>query len=891
MSNTKLGAHVIRSAANLGDYLSAKPAVAKFVGDWGMAADVPVGALIIGRKHQGNYDAQHQYNSGLSPEDAASRFVQDQLATYQSNPHITYWEGHNEPVWNTHTEMRWYAHFEIERMVLMKEMGLKCVIGNFATGTPDLSLWSTFSLACQIGQDFEAILGLHEYSCPWMWWMTGAYQVDPGEDEGDEGWTTLRYRKIYRQYLIPDDAVIPLAITECGIDPLVSPLPDGCDGGTWKQLGDYWRETNGEHNKADYYYRQLMWYDRELQKDDYVAGATIFCWGNYGSPWSDFDVAGTDVATKLVAYTQANPAKDFEYVTKNGDSGDGRPRVQYERTYVLMPPNADASLASIIVEETWDRERWTVGGSADDAGIGDLDVRRAIAIKPDQWSGDLAAFFEEHYPGVVYWPLYYDNRYQLDGRLLAYGLKECGFSLVYPVSHGTDREPYITDDFGPWRETYYHNGLDLRASWAVWGDEVFSATDGTVVRAGYYTDESWFGYQVRVRTNAPDGREVLVRYAHLVAGGIYVNTGDTVTAGQKLGKPNSTGSSSADHLHIDLKIGSQYADPELLMDWSAPNPEPENKRGVHAAPIPSPPAGQQFWLAELKAMNIAWYKALVTGGQDMKAWLITLLQNDITPIVRLYMGSQFPGRLNAQLMDFADALIAEGITLFEIGNEPNLTGEWQEIYQDQVDWHNTDLVNQVAEAWYQDAMEIIAAGGRPAFYAMAPTDRNGINSKYSGPMWATYMMDYLASHHYNDVAGAFRDGHIWIATHTSPFSRALDFSPSHTGHHFDDMCMRGYEYYRDLAKSFFSVDPLVISTEGGAYSPEHLADLGWGTYTEEHWAQLTTDVYDWIKGSGLSALCTWILTDEDVGDTRWHDNGWYHGRDPRLPAQALKTHP
>ena len=53
-----------------------------------------------------------------------------------------------------------------------------------------------------------------------MWWMTGKYQVNPDEDQGDEGWTTLRYRKVYRQFLIPSGlGSVPLVITECGIDP------------------------------------------------------------------------------------------------------------------------------------------------------------------------------------------------------------------------------------------------------------------------------------------------------------------------------------------------------------------------------------------------------------------------------------------------------------------------------------------------------------------------------------------------------------------------------------------------------------------------------------------------------------------------------------------------
>ena len=80
----------------------------------------------------------------------------------------------------------------------------------------------------------------------------------------------------------------------------------------------------------------------------------------------------------------------------------GLPREQYKRTYVLLPPDADAAWALAVVDGAWNRHRYTVGGSADDAGIGDLDARRVVAVNPGKWPSDLRAFFAEHYPGVKY---------------------------------------------------------------------------------------------------------------------------------------------------------------------------------------------------------------------------------------------------------------------------------------------------------------------------------------------------------------------------------------------------------------------------------------------------------------------------------------------------------
>lgn len=413
---TKLGLHVLKAAPDISEYIKSKPAVAKFVDELGAATNVPKGVLVIGRRYQGDYDAQLQKNSGKTPLEAAQQFVGDQKKTYQMNPHVKYWEGHNEPVWNNDEEMGWYAQFEVERMRLMAELGLKCVLGNFATGSPDLALWPAFLPALRVAKKYEAILGLHEYSCPWMWWMTGKYQMDPNADEGDEGWTTLRYRKIYRQHLIPNGlGNIPLAITECGIDPMIGPQPPSSPGGAWKDLGGFWSQHDNEPDKADYYFRQLVWYDKELQKDSYVVGATIFTWGSYGPPWSDFDVAGTEVAKKLIAYTLQDPANSFEYPKDGGDDVDdndaavvekplGRPRTQYKRTYVLLPPKADAAWARAAVSATWDKKRYTVGSSADDAGIGDLNGRHVLAVNPREWTGpqSLEDFFKEHYPGVRY---------------------------------------------------------------------------------------------------------------------------------------------------------------------------------------------------------------------------------------------------------------------------------------------------------------------------------------------------------------------------------------------------------------------------------------------------------------------------------------------------------
>lgn len=85
----------------------------------------------------------------------------------------------------------------------------------------------------------------------------------------------------------------------------------------------------------------------------------------------------------------------------------GAPRVQYNRTYILLQPGADKEWVKAAADGAWDTNRYTIGGSADDAGIGDLDVRNVIAVNPSAWGpGDdgqgLAGFFATYYPGIAY---------------------------------------------------------------------------------------------------------------------------------------------------------------------------------------------------------------------------------------------------------------------------------------------------------------------------------------------------------------------------------------------------------------------------------------------------------------------------------------------------------
>lgn len=75
-------------------------------------------------------------------------------------------------------------------------------------------------------------------------------------------------------------------------------------------------------------------------------------------------------------------------------------RMSYHRVYVLLPPTADLEWGMAAMRGGFDG-RFTIGFSADDAGIGDLEHKQVVAVNPHHWPEVLtASWFQQHYPGV-----------------------------------------------------------------------------------------------------------------------------------------------------------------------------------------------------------------------------------------------------------------------------------------------------------------------------------------------------------------------------------------------------------------------------------------------------------------------------------------------------------
>ncbi|MFC9842231.1 transglycosylase family protein [Streptomyces sp. NPDC060223] len=116
-------------------------------------------------------------------------------------------------------------------------------------------------------------------------------------------------------------------------------------------------------------------------------------------------------------------------------------------------------------------------------------------------------------------------------------------TLVAPVNAATGTPYHATGS--SWSKGY-HTGVDFPVPT---GTSVKSVAAGSVVSAGWGGS---FGYQVVVRH--ADGR--YTQYAHLSA--ISVKAGQSVAAGQRIGRSGSTGNSTGPHLHFEVRTGPGF---------------------------------------------------------------------------------------------------------------------------------------------------------------------------------------------------------------------------------------------------------------------------------------------------------------------------------------------
>jgi hypothetical protein len=292
---SKLGLHVVQNndPAIMEFVRRAQPAVMKAVDDLGFLAEVKEVSprtITIGRH---SIDGQAFIGN---PEEEARRFVEEYLEIYQLNPAVDYWEGWNEPDPNL-DNMLWYSRFEQERVRQMAAHGFRTAVGGFATGVPEMDEFPVFLPAIQVAIEHGGILTLHEYGAPDMAYLYGdplpGYPAYP-----DRGSLTFRYRWFYREFLEPGGMVIPLVISEAGIDGIIGNRP-GPAGLGWWDFQSYWEQQGLGATGREAFINQLAWYDAGVRQDGYLIGFTVFTAGGSGY-WKNYDI--NPLLPELAAY-------------------------------------------------------------------------------------------------------------------------------------------------------------------------------------------------------------------------------------------------------------------------------------------------------------------------------------------------------------------------------------------------------------------------------------------------------------------------------------------------------------------------------------------------------------------------------------------------------------
>lgn len=216
----------------------------------GISARFP-GKRIVGRWYTPNEDGYIQQGA----QGAGEYFLRLWPHYEECRNDLAAIEAVNEPACNHIGQVDVLASFLREWIRLMHAAGFVTAVPAFSMGTPDMWVVPVLRDVWEM-TDYAT---LHEYSRARF-------------SEPETPFLALRHRLIYDRMAELDIRQPPLLVTEAGID-------RGGDGYRKKPGNTPWPE----------YMRQLLWYEQQLQQDEYVEAAFLFTSGATRT-WASFDV-------------------------------------------------------------------------------------------------------------------------------------------------------------------------------------------------------------------------------------------------------------------------------------------------------------------------------------------------------------------------------------------------------------------------------------------------------------------------------------------------------------------------------------------------------------------------------------------------------------------------
>jgi len=335
----------------------------------------------------------------------------------------------------------------------------------------------------------------------------------------------------------------------------VYPMWAFTEAGPFESALDGWRSSNCLNGSLALYMLAMREWLEDVQLTAAYAEGRIYGFNTFTSggsnEWKHFETRQPEL--NALADLTAEMWKPGEVVIppQPPDECYGEPRIQYHREVIVIPASTPADIAANIFKNQWAQKPTTVGPSYDDAGIGDLQNKKAILYNlPSNQHSTFLTWFNTEYPGTVV-------EFASGGGLemsLASPVPSIPFRIYSPFNAPRDYDKdSVYDDL--------HEGVDIIAIDSGGRPvDVVAARDGTVERVRMdYTPGK--GYGIYVRLDHGNGWKTW--YSHM--SDAVVAEGQILRAGEKLGVSGSTGNSSGIHLHFTLqKIGGGMAGYSLI---------------------------------------------------------------------------------------------------------------------------------------------------------------------------------------------------------------------------------------------------------------------------------------------------------------------------------------
>ncbi len=115
-------------------------------------------------------------------------------------------------------------------------------------------------------------------------------------------------------------------------------------------------------------------------------------------------------------------------------------------------------------------------------------------------------------------------------------------NFIWPVNGGYVSDPFMSDR--------NHKGMDIAAPS---GTDIYASDGGTVLEAGW--NDGGYGNYVMI----DHGNGYVTLYGH--ASEVFVSPGESVEQGQVIAAVGTTGDSTGNHCHFEVRYGGEYLDP------------------------------------------------------------------------------------------------------------------------------------------------------------------------------------------------------------------------------------------------------------------------------------------------------------------------------------------